>query len=121
MTYPFQIIIRCLPNAMCLILTVFRMFCLNVSFDFNISCCSLLQDPFKSIPLIWTVQESSLVHCFSEYNSSGMIQILGGWKEAFSRADVIVFPNYILPVYKYSHTKFDVLVVVLRLDLEPPI
>lgn len=59
---------------------------------------SLLQEPFKSIPVIWTVQESSLAHCVSEYNSSGMVQILGAWKEVFSRANVIVFPNYILPV-----------------------
>ncbi|KAM0908414.1 hypothetical protein ACQ4PT_015477 [Festuca glaucescens] len=59
---------------------------------------SLLQEPFKSIPVIWTVQESSLAHCVSDYNSSGMIQTLGGWKEVFSRANVIVFPNYILPV-----------------------
>ncbi|KAL5222284.1 hypothetical protein ABZP36_026997 [Zizania latifolia] len=59
---------------------------------------SLLQEPFKSIPVIWNVQESSLAHRISEYNSSGMIQILGGWKEAFSRANVIVFPNYVLPV-----------------------
>uniref|UniRef100_A0ACD5VEY5 Uncharacterized protein n=1 Tax=Avena sativa TaxID=4498 RepID=A0ACD5VEY5_AVESA len=59
---------------------------------------SLLQEPFKSIPVIWNVQGSSLAHCVGEYNSSGMIQILDGWKEVFSRANVIVFPNYILPV-----------------------
>uniref|UniRef100_A0ACD5VME3 Uncharacterized protein n=1 Tax=Avena sativa TaxID=4498 RepID=A0ACD5VME3_AVESA len=59
---------------------------------------SLLQEPFKSIPVIWNVQESSLAHCVSEYNSSGVIQLLAGWKEVFSRANVIVFPNYILPV-----------------------
>ncbi|XP_040380696.1 uncharacterized protein LOC102715814 [Oryza brachyantha] len=59
---------------------------------------SLLQEPFKSIPVIWNVQESSLAHRISEYNSSGMTQILDGWKEAFSRASVIVFPNYVLPV-----------------------
>lgn len=59
---------------------------------------SLMQEPFKSIPVIWTVQESSLAHRISEYNSSEMVQILDGWKEVFSRANVIVFPNYILPV-----------------------
>uniref|UniRef100_A0A0D9V319 Glycosyl transferase family 1 domain-containing protein n=1 Tax=Leersia perrieri TaxID=77586 RepID=A0A0D9V319_9ORYZ len=59
---------------------------------------SLMQEPFKSVPVIWNVQESSLAHRISEYNSSGMIQILDGWKEAFSRADVIVFPDYVLPV-----------------------
>ncbi|VAH77662.1 unnamed protein product [Triticum turgidum subsp. durum] len=59
---------------------------------------SLLQEPFKSVPVIWTVQETSLAHCIREYKSSGMTQILGGWQEVFSRANVIVFPNYILPV-----------------------
>ncbi|KAM3350024.1 hypothetical protein ACQJBY_022690 [Aegilops geniculata] len=59
---------------------------------------SLLQEPFKSVPVIWTVQETSLAHCIREYKSSGMTHILGGWQEVFSRANVIVFPNYILPV-----------------------
>ncbi|CAO2165593.1 unnamed protein product [Urochloa humidicola] len=59
---------------------------------------SLLHEPFKSIPVIWTVHECSLAHRIKEYNASGMIQIIDGWKEVFSRANVIVFPNYILPV-----------------------
>jgi hypothetical protein len=67
------------------------------------------------------VQQSSLAHCVGDYNSSGNIQTLVGWKEVFSRANVIVFPNYILAVYNYSHSKFDVLIAVLRFDLEPPI
>jgi hypothetical protein len=48
-----------------------------------------------------------------------MSQALDGWKEVFSRANVIVFPNYILPVYNYFHTKFYVLMAFLRFDLEP--
>ncbi|KAL6842762.1 hypothetical protein ACP4OV_027606 [Aristida adscensionis] len=59
---------------------------------------SLLHEPFKSIPVIWTVHEYSLAHRLSEYNASGMIQMIDSWKEVFSRADVVVFPNYILPV-----------------------
>ncbi|OEL21462.1 hypothetical protein BAE44_0017521 [Dichanthelium oligosanthes] len=59
---------------------------------------SLLHEPFKSIPVIWTVHEYSLAHRIKEYNESGMIQIIDAWKEVFSRANVIVFPNYILPV-----------------------
>ncbi|TKW15466.1 hypothetical protein SEVIR_5G238500v4 [Setaria viridis] len=62
---------------------------------------SLLHEPFKSIPVIWTVHECSLAHRIKEYNASGMIQIIDAWKEVFSRANVIVFPNYILPV-KYA-------------------
>ncbi|PAN29631.1 hypothetical protein PAHAL_5G239500 [Panicum hallii] len=59
---------------------------------------SLLHEPFKSVPVIWTVHEYSLAHRIEEYNASGMIQIIDAWKEVFSRANVIVFPNYILPV-----------------------
>ncbi|RLN25007.1 uncharacterized protein C2845_PM07G16130 [Panicum miliaceum] len=59
---------------------------------------SLLHEPFKSVPVIWTVHEYSLAHRIKEYNASGMIQIIDAWKEVFSRANVIVFPNYILPV-----------------------
>jgi hypothetical protein len=62
---------------------------------------SLLHEPFKSIPVIWAVHECALAHRISEYNSSGMIQMIDAWKEAFSRANVIVFPNYILPVLTF--------------------
>jgi hypothetical protein len=60
---------------------------------------SLLHEPFKSIPIIWTVHEYSLAHRAKEYNASGMIQLINAWKDVFSRANVIVFPNYILPVF----------------------
>ncbi|XP_066312141.1 uncharacterized protein [Miscanthus floridulus] len=59
---------------------------------------SLLHEPFKSIPIIWTVHEYSLAHRAKEYNASGMVQLINAWKDVFSRANVIVFPNYILPV-----------------------
>ncbi|PWZ34174.1 hypothetical protein Zm00014a_011593 [Zea mays] len=59
---------------------------------------SLLHEPFKSIPIIWTVHEYSLAHRAKEYNVSGMIQLINAWKDVFSRTNVIVFPNYILPV-----------------------
>lgn len=60
---------------------------------------SLLHEPFKSIPIIWTVHEYSLAHRTNEYNASGMIQLINAWKDVFRRANVIVFPNYILPVF----------------------
>ncbi|KAJ1284378.1 hypothetical protein BS78_03G199300 [Paspalum vaginatum] len=59
---------------------------------------SLLHEPFKSIPVIWTVHECSLAERVKEYNASGMIQIIDAWKEVFIRANVITFSNYILPV-----------------------
>jgi hypothetical protein len=66
---------------------------------------SLLHEPFKSIPVIWTVHECALARRISEYNSSGLIRMIDAWKEAFSRANVIVFPNYILPVLTFSHSE----------------
>lgn len=72
---------------------------------------SLLHEPFKSIPVVWTVHEYSLAHRIKEYNASGMIQIIDAWKEVFSRANVVVFPNYILPVFNYN------LIVISRIIL----
>jgi hypothetical protein len=87
--YLCQIMKKCFLEVSCLIWTM----CLPFY--------SLLHEPFKSIPVIWTVHECSLAHRISEHNSSGIFQIIDAWKEAFGRANVIVFPNYILPVLSF--------------------
>ncbi|XP_020098703.1 uncharacterized protein LOC109717365 [Ananas comosus] len=61
-----------------------------------LSC--LLQEPFKSIPVIWTIHERSLALRLHQYNTSGWDQLINDWTRAFNRATVIVFPNYILPM-----------------------
>ncbi|XP_021887787.1 uncharacterized protein LOC110807078 isoform X1 [Carica papaya] len=59
---------------------------------------NLMQEPFKSLPLIWIIHEGALGTLSREYNSSGQIEILNDWKKVFSRASVVVFPNHFLPM-----------------------
>ncbi|KAE8685128.1 putative UDP-rhamnose:rhamnosyltransferase 1-like isoform 1 [Hibiscus syriacus] len=59
---------------------------------------SFMQEPFKSIPLIWTIPERALAVRSREYTSSGQIELVNDWKKVFSRATVVVFPNHALPM-----------------------
>ncbi|KAK1425246.1 hypothetical protein QVD17_20594 [Tagetes erecta] len=59
----------------------------------------LLQEPFKSLPLIWTIHEKTLATRFKKYVSDDRSRLIDDWKTAFSRATVVVFPNHALPVY----------------------
>lgn len=58
----------------------------------------LLQDPFKSVPVIWTIQEGSLAVRLNHYARNGETGLLNGWIQVFHRANVIVFTNHFLPV-----------------------
>ncbi|KAK9068327.1 hypothetical protein SSX86_012438 [Deinandra increscens subsp. villosa] len=62
-----------------------------------ISC--LLQEPFKSVPLIWTVHEKTLATRAARYISNGQVKLIDDWKLIFNRAAVVVFPNYALPMF----------------------
>ncbi|KAL7125749.1 hypothetical protein ABFS83_14G137500 [Erythranthe nasuta] len=64
-----------------------------------LSC--LMQEPFKNIPLVWTIHEHTLASRLRTYVSSGQSELVDTWKRFFSRATVVVFPNYILPI-EYS-------------------
>uniref|UniRef100_A0A7N0UMJ8 Glycosyl transferase family 1 domain-containing protein n=1 Tax=Kalanchoe fedtschenkoi TaxID=63787 RepID=A0A7N0UMJ8_KALFE len=59
---------------------------------------SFMKEPFKSVPLIWTIHESTLAIRLRQYNSSGQVELLNDWKRIFARASVIVYPNYFLPM-----------------------
>ncbi|KAL8138481.1 hypothetical protein V2J09_004482 [Rumex salicifolius] len=59
---------------------------------------SLMQEPFKSLPLLWTVNEKTLATRFSKYTIGGKTEILNDWRKSFNRATVVVFPNYFLPI-----------------------
>ncbi|XP_022858780.1 uncharacterized protein LOC111379604 isoform X1 [Olea europaea var. sylvestris] len=56
-----------------------------------VSC--LMQEPFKNIPLIWTILEQTLAARLRQHNSSGKIELVDNWRKVFSRATVVVFPN----------------------------
>ncbi|XP_021850674.1 uncharacterized protein [Spinacia oleracea] len=67
-----------------------------------LSC--FMQEPFKSLPLVWTIHEDLLATRLNQYTVNGTIEILKDWKKSFSRASVVVFPNYALPMI---YSKFD--------------
>nr|XP_010918597.1 uncharacterized protein LOC105042926 [Elaeis guineensis] len=59
---------------------------------------SLMQEPFVSVPLIWLIQEDILGKHISHYTEWGWQDLISEWRSAFSRADVVVFPDYSLPL-----------------------
>lgn len=59
---------------------------------------SLMQEPFCTIPLIWIVQEDALADRLPVYEETGCMDLISHWRSAFSRADVIVFPDFSLPM-----------------------
>ncbi|KAG6400436.1 hypothetical protein SASPL_137267 [Salvia splendens] len=58
----------------------------------------LMQDPFKHVPVVWTIHEQTLADRLRQYVSSGQSELIDMWRKYFSRATVVVFPNYILPI-----------------------
>ncbi|CAL5397632.1 unnamed protein product [Camellia sinensis] len=59
----------------------------------------LLQEPFKSVPLIWTIHERTLANRLRQYMSSGQFELVNDWKRFINRATVVVFPNHALPMF----------------------
>ncbi|KAL5718897.1 hypothetical protein ACHQM5_011751 [Ranunculus cassubicifolius] len=57
-----------------------------------------LQEPFKSLPVIWTIHEREVAIRSRQYVSNGQSQLMEDWRQAFNRATVVVFPNYFLPM-----------------------
>ncbi|CAI9101206.1 OLC1v1038475C3 [Oldenlandia corymbosa var. corymbosa] len=58
----------------------------------------LMMEPFKSVPLIWTIHEQELAARMRLHAQNGQSDIVENWKKVFSRATVVVFHNYILPM-----------------------
>ncbi|XP_075499447.1 LOW QUALITY PROTEIN: uncharacterized protein LOC142537843 [Primulina tabacum] len=59
---------------------------------------SLMQEPFCSVPLIWIIQEDTLANRLHLYEKMGWDSLISNWKDSFSRADVVVFPDFSLPM-----------------------
>ncbi|KAL0538154.1 hypothetical protein IC582_027155 [Cucumis melo] len=57
-----------------------------------------LQEPFKSLPLIWTIHEEALALRSQNYASVGLLDLLNDWKRVFNHSTVVVFPNYVMPM-----------------------
>ncbi|KAF8107122.1 hypothetical protein N665_0126s0040 [Sinapis alba] len=63
-----------------------------------------MQEPFKSIPLVWTINDETLAVRSRQYSSTGHTQLLTDWKKTFTRASVVVFHNFLLPIL---YSEFD--------------
>ncbi|XP_073281793.1 uncharacterized protein [Primulina huaijiensis] len=61
-----------------------------------LSC--LMQEPFRNVPLIWTIHEQTLAARLRQYFASGQSELVDNWKKVFRRPTVVIFPNYVLPV-----------------------
>ena len=59
---------------------------------------SLGQDPFTKIPVIWVITDDALGRRLGEYKLVAATELISIWKLSFQRADVVVFPDYALPV-----------------------
>lgn len=57
-----------------------------------------MQEPFCSVPLIWIIQEDTLAKRLPLYTEMGWKHLVSHWKSVFSRANVVVFPDFTLPV-----------------------
>ncbi|WZZ11737.1 hypothetical protein YC2023_104826 [Brassica napus] len=63
-----------------------------------------MQEPFKSIPLVWAINDETLAVRSRQYSSTGHTELLTDWKKIFSRASVVVFHNYLFPIL---YSEFD--------------
>ncbi|XP_010241635.1 PREDICTED: uncharacterized protein LOC104586175 [Nelumbo nucifera] len=59
---------------------------------------SLMLEPFCSIPMIWIIQEDDLAKRLPIYEEMRWDHIITEWRSAFGRADVVVFPDFSLPM-----------------------
>lgn len=57
-----------------------------------------MQEPFRSVPLIWIIQEDTLANRLELYGNNGWDHLISNWKDALSRAEVVVFPEFSFPV-----------------------
>lgn len=57
-----------------------------------------MQEPFCSVPLVWIIQEDILANRLLQYEEMGWKHLVSHWKTTFSRANVIVFPDFTLPM-----------------------
>ncbi|KAH9731720.1 glycos transf 1 domain-containing protein [Citrus sinensis] len=68
------------------------------SLEAKVVISNIMQEPFKSLPLVWTIHEGTLATRARNYASSGQLELLNDWKKVFNRATVVVFPDYVLPM-----------------------
>lgn len=57
-----------------------------------------MQEPFYSIPIVWIIQDDTLAKRLPVYQEKGWQHLSSHWRNIFNRANVIVFPDFTLPV-----------------------
>ncbi|KAM3251533.1 hypothetical protein P3L10_005603 [Capsicum annuum] len=57
-----------------------------------------MQEPFYSVPLVWIIQQDTLANRLPFYESMSWEHLISHWRDAFRRANFIVFLDYILPM-----------------------
>ena len=67
---------------------------------------SLAQEPFTKIPVIWVINDDTLGRRLGEYKLAASTGLISDWKRSFQRADVMVFPDYALPVRYMSSSLY---------------
>ncbi|KAL9270041.1 hypothetical protein AKJ16_DCAP09829 [Drosera capensis] len=68
------------------------------SLEAKVFLSGLAQEPFKPLPVIWTIHEKPLASHVTHFSLNGKAEITNNWKKSFSRASVVVFPDYALPM-----------------------
>ncbi|XP_078427551.1 uncharacterized protein LOC144700044 [Wolffia australiana] len=68
------------------------------SIEARIVMNSLMHEPLDDVPVIWIIHDSTLGERLSLYKEMDWQLIISDWRKAFSRADVVVFPDSSLPV-----------------------
>lgn len=60
---------------------------------------SLTQEPFTKVPVLWVITDDALGRRLGDYKSAtNSTELISNWSLSFKRADVVVFPDYALPV-----------------------
>ncbi|CAH8324439.1 unnamed protein product [Eruca vesicaria subsp. sativa] len=59
---------------------------------------SLMQEPFRSVPLVWIVHEDFLANQLPVYQKMGQNSLISHWRSTFTRANAVVFPQFTLPM-----------------------
>ncbi|WOK98770.1 hypothetical protein Cni_G07482 [Canna indica] len=58
----------------------------------------LMKEPFMSVPVVWLVHEDILGKRLSYYAEMGWQDLISEWRSTFNRANVVVFPDFSLPM-----------------------
>ncbi|XP_024359045.1 uncharacterized protein [Physcomitrium patens] len=59
---------------------------------------SLAQEPFTKVPVIWVITDDALGRRLGKYKAENSTELITDWIRSFKRADVVVFPDYALPM-----------------------